>query len=150
MMMTVIKFVLLGILLLSAIMIAVYDLKYQEIPIWLLLINYISVSCLVDYTLLLGLVVIVLAKIKDFPIDILYLFVMGYLIIIVNSKILAITLIACFLAYALLYRTTQKSKSRVEKIPAMLPLEFGITVLTFMLICPNNWTAPVVSLGQLG
>ena len=94
------NYILLGVLLTSALLVAYYDLKYQKIPIWLLLTNYISLSFLVDYALLLGLVVILYAKIKDVPIDILYLIIMGYLIIIVNSKVLAGVLLIGFIVYS--------------------------------------------------
>lgn len=132
-----IKYALLGLLLVSAVLIAICDAKYQKIPIWLLLINYSSFALLTNLWLLLGLAVILLAKFKDIPIDVLYLAVMGYLIIIVQNNILAITLIVAFLVFVLGYVKIFKSK---EKIPAMLPLEFCISVLTTLYVCTNNWT----------
>ena len=73
------------ILIITAILIIVYDFKIQKIPILLLLANYISICLLTNKYFLVGLVVIFLAKIKNFPIDWLYVFMIGYLIIIVNS-----------------------------------------------------------------
>lgn len=142
------NYILLGVLLISALLVAYYDLKYQKIPIWLLLTNYISLSFLVDYALLLGLVVILYAKIKDVPIDVLYLIIMGYLIIIVNSKVLAGVLLIGFIAYVLLAKKVEK-RVNSNKLSMMFPLEFGVTALVLIANCSNIGTIPMVSLGQL-
>ena len=130
------NYILLGVLLISALLVAYYDLKYQKIPIWLLLTNYISLSFLVDYALLLGLVVIILAKYKHFPIDILFLGMMSYLIIIVKNNALALTLILAFLVFIMAYT---KLFNTPRKIPAMLPLEFCISVLSVLYVVPDTW-----------
>ena len=142
------NYILLGVLLISALLVAYYDLKYQKIPIWLLLTNYISLSFLVDYALLLGLVVILYAMIKDVPIDVLYLIIMGYLIIIVNSKVLTGVLLIGFIAYVLLAKKVEK-RVNSNKLSMMFPLEFSVTALVLIANCPNIGTIPMISLGQL-
>jgi hypothetical protein len=134
--MMIFKYVLLGIVLATAVLIAIYDAKYQKIPMWLLLTNYGCLACLTNLWLLLGLVVIILAKYKNFPIDILFLGMMSYLIIIVNNNALALTLILAFLVFIMAYT---KLFNTPRKIPAMLPLEFCISVLSVLYVVPDTW-----------
>ena len=107
-------------LVISAIGVIIYDYKYQKIPIWLLLINYSSICLFTNIWFLFGIIIIILAKLKDFPIDFLYVVIMCYLIIIVNSYFSLLGIIIV-LVHILITKET-------SKISFMVSLELAILV----------------------
>ena len=54
---------------LTAIVIMLFDYKLKKIPMWLLLINYTAICLMVNYWLLFGIIVIILAIPKEIVID---------------------------------------------------------------------------------
>jgi hypothetical protein len=107
------------ILVISAIAIIIYDYKIKKIPMWLLIINYISICLLLNKWLLFGIVFILLAKLKDFPIDLLYVLIMCYLIIIVNNYFSLLGIMILLLHILI---------SKEEKISFMVSLEIAIVL----------------------
>lgn len=107
------------ILVISAIAIIIYDYKIKKIPMWLLIINYISICLILNKWLLFGIVFIILAKLKDFPIDMLYVFIMCYLIIIVNNYFGLLGIMILLLHIIL---------SKEDKISFMVSLEIAIVL----------------------
>lgn len=95
-------------------MVIYYDYKYQKIPLWILTINYILICCLADWRLLFGLPILFFCAYTGKPVDLLYVFLMVYLIIRVHS-IWSIIPILFILVYAL-----------SGKRSFMVPLEIGI------------------------
>lgn len=106
--------------IISAFTIMGYDYKYQKIPYWLLLINYISLSLLVEPVLLIGFAYIIICKLEDKPVDFLYLLVICYLIIYGN-KYFAIASIILSLLFILL--------NKKEKLSFMIPLEISCIIM---------------------
>lgn len=112
-------YILYGIFILTAIFVIIFDIRVQKIPILLLIINYISLCVIANYWLLFGLLIIILAKIWNKPIDILYVFILCYLIIIQSTyklSIIAILIVLCQVIF---------SKDE-NKISFMLSLELAI------------------------
>lgn len=70
------------IFIITAIFVAIFDYKYQKIPLWIVIINYISLSLIINPILLIGLIAIILCKKFNKPIDGIYLLIISYLIII--------------------------------------------------------------------
>lgn len=99
---------------LTAIPIAVFDFKYQKIPLWLILLNYLLLSLLVNPIFLIGLIIILILKKFDKPIDIVYLFIISYLIIIIGS-IWSVLSIIVMLIFILI--------SKKDKLSYMVPIE---------------------------
>lgn len=109
----------------SAIIIIVYDRKYQKIPFWIVIANYVCIVALTNYWLLLGLVYLIICKIKDTPIDWLFVLIMFYLIIRKGNILCSIISILICLVYVLISR-------KKERISYMVPLELAIAVMLFM------------------
>ena len=100
---------------LSATVVACYDLKSQEIPFIPLLINYVCLCCLTNYFLLFGIFILLFALHKDLPIDWLYVGIIGYLILIEGTPsiftVVMLALITLFTVFS------------GKKISFMVPLE---------------------------
>lgn len=105
----------------SALIVVIFDYKYQKIPFWAIIINYVSLSLLVNYFALIGIVFLVFCKIKDKPIDLLYILIMCYLLINTDMYYKIFSILICLL-YVLV-------SSKKEKISFMVPLEIAITIL---------------------
>lgn len=103
--------------IITAIIIMVYDYKYQQIPEILVLFNYLMIAIIVNPYLLVGCMVIMLLKKLDQPIDIVYLLTIVYLNIIVDTRY-AILCVLTLLLYVILY-----DKKNNHKISLMVPLE---------------------------
>ena len=73
------------IFIITAVAVATFDYKYQRIPLWLVLINYTSLSLLIHPIFLIGIILILFSKKLNRPIDFIYLIIIGYLIIINND-----------------------------------------------------------------
>ena len=69
----------------SAIGIILYDYKYQYIPLWLILFNYISICLICNYWLLFGIILIFILYKVNKPIDVIYVLIMLYLIIRIRN-----------------------------------------------------------------
>ena len=115
--------ILLGVFILTAIVIIGYDFKIQKIPFWLILINYTSLCILINYFLLFGIFILIILKKKKKPIDIVYLFTSGYLILIINN-IIGLMSICIILIYIMM--------SKREKISLMVPIEI-VLILNILL-----------------
>ena len=129
--MDILKYIYLISFILTAILIVIYDFKIQKIPISLLLTNYISMSLMVNYWLLLGVLVIFCAKKFDFPIDILYVGILCYLIIILHNN-LSIFAILIVLIQVLL--STRKESFTKENLSLMVSLEPALLFELLILI----------------
>ena len=109
----------------SAIIIIVYDYKYQKIPFWVVIVNYTILSGLINYWLLFGLLYLIFCKIKDVPIDMLYVLVIFYLIIITNYSVVSILVCLICAIYVIISR-------KASKISFMVPLEISIIIILLM------------------
>lgn len=97
----------------TAIGIIIYDFKFQRIPLWLVIINFSIISLLVEPILLVGNIFILLLKKLDKPIDIVYILMMSYLILI-NNNIYSIIGIVIMLLFIMVSK---------NKVSLMVPLE---------------------------
>ena len=111
-------------LITTAIIIMIYDWKIQSIPLWLILINYSSICIINNYWLALGLLLIMILYKLDYPIDGIYLCLIGYLIIINNNYVFSSIIIFALLLWVLL--------SKKEKMSFMIPLELVIIIELIM------------------
>lgn len=111
------------IFLISTIGVIIFDWKIQKIPVSLILINYISLALLINPLLIIGVIIIFISKYLDKPIDLLYLLILSYLIIISDSVHSAI---------AILIVVTYIVLSNKEKLSFMVPLELAITFEIFI------------------
>ena len=109
----------------SAIIIIVYDYKYKKIPFWVVIVNYTILSGLINYWLLFGLLYLIFCKIKDVPIDMLYVLVIFYLIIITNYSVVSILVCLICAIYVIISR-------KASKISFMVPLEISIIIILLM------------------
>ena len=114
--------ILKALFIISAIVIIVYDYKYQKIPFWVVIVNYIILSGLINYWLLFGLLYLIFCKIKDVPIDMLYVLVIFYLIIITNYSVVSILVCLICAIYVIISR-------KASKISFMVPLEISIIIM---------------------
>ena len=114
--------ILKALFIISAIVIIVYDYKYQKIPFWVVIVNYTILSSLINYWLLFGLLYLIFCKIKDVPIDMLYVLVIFYLIIITNYSVVSILVCLICAIYVIISR-------KASKISFMVPLEISIIIM---------------------
>ena len=114
--------ILKALFIISAIVIIVYDYKYQKIPFWVVIVNYTILSGLINYWLLFGLLYLIFCKIKDVSIDMLYVLVIFYLIIITNYSVVSILVCLICAIYVIISR-------KASKISFMVPLEISIIVM---------------------
>jgi hypothetical protein len=104
----------------SAIGIILYDYKYQYIPLWLIIFNYISICLICNYWLLFGIILIFILYKVNKPIDVIYVLIMLYLIIRIRNtqcNIACIILILLCIFY-----------QKQEKLSFMIPLEMAILI----------------------
>ena len=119
-------YLLYSIYLITAIIIIIYDYKIQLIPILLLLCNYICLCFIINPILLIGIICILIAKQLNKPIDMLYICILIYLIIIVNNPYSMLSILIL-----LIYTILQKS----NKISYMFPLEIAIIIELLLKEC---------------
>lgn len=129
--MDILKYIYLISFILTAILIVIYDFKIQKIPIILLLTNYISMSLMVNYWLLLGVLVIFCAKKFDFPIDILYVGILCYLIIILHNNL---SIFAILIVLIQILLSTWKESFTKENLSLMVSLEPALLFELLILI----------------
>lgn len=114
--------ILKALFIISTIVIIVYDYKYQKIPFWVVIVNYTILSGVINYWLLFGLLYLIFCKIKDVPIDMLYVLVIFYLIIITNYSVVSILVCLICAIYVIISR-------KASKISFMVPLEISIIIM---------------------
>ena len=114
--------ILKALFIISAIVIIVYDYKYQKIPFWVVIVNYTILSGLINYWLLFGVLYLIFCKIKDVPIDMLYVLVIFYLIIITDYSVVSILVCLICAIYVIISR-------KASKISFMVPLEISIIIM---------------------
>jgi hypothetical protein len=129
--MDILNYIYLISFVLTAILIVIYDFKIQKIPIILLLTNYISMSLMVNYWLLFGVLVIFCAKKFDFPIDILYVVILCYLIIILHNNLSIFAIIIVLIQILL---STRKESFTKENLSLMVSLEPALLFELLILI----------------
>lgn len=103
----------------SAIFIIIYDYKYQKIPLYIIIINFISLCLLTNILCLIGIIFIFILKKLDKPIDVVYLVIIGYLIITIGS-IWSILSIIVLLTFVLM--------SQKDNISFMIPIEISCLI----------------------
>ena len=117
--------ILYSLIIISAILVGLFDYKYKKIPWWLLIINYTLICMVVNKWLLFGNIVIILAKIFDFPIDILYIGLLIFCIATVRTYLHIIPImLLCF------YIMIDKN----EKMSFMIPIECASLFEMFLLV----------------
>lgn len=112
-----------SIFIITAIIVAIYDFKYQQIPIALIIVNYLLLSYISIPNIIYKLIVMVIGiglllyyKKQDLPIDRLFFVFISYLILIHhNNIILSVIEVLILLLYVVL--------SKKEKISLMVPIE---------------------------
>ena len=129
--MDILNYIYLISFILTAILIVIYDFKIQKIPIILLLTNYISMSLMVNYWLLFGVLVIFCAKKFDFPIDILYVVILCYLIIILHNNL---SIFAILIVLIQILLSTRKESFTKENLSLMVSLEPALLFELLILI----------------
>lgn len=103
----------------SAILVIIYDYKYQKIPLYIIVINFISLCLLTNILCLIGIIFIFILKKLDKPIDVVYLVIIGYLIITIGS-IWSILSIIVLLTFVLM--------SQKDNISFMIPIEISCLI----------------------
>lgn len=116
------------IFIITTIFIIIYDYKYQKIPFELILLNYISLCFLTNLYLLIGLIIIFIIKKINKPIDIVYLFILCYLIINIHTNYSLISIMIL-----LIYTLCSKSSKISFMVPLELALLFEIYILSFLI-----------------
>ena len=106
-----------AVIFISCIIISYFDLKYKTIPVLTVLVNYVSICYLIGNPgLFLGIPIIFYAVGRDLPIDLLYVALIVYLIIIGSLS-------PTFIAIALLFSVLFVAFSKDKQISFMFPLE---------------------------
>lgn len=103
----------------SAIFVIIYDYKYQKIPLYIIIINFVSLCLLTNILCLIGIIFIFILKKLDKPIDVVYLVIIGYLIITIGS-IWSILSIIVLLTFVLM--------SQKDNISFMIPIEISCLI----------------------
>lgn len=109
------------IFIITAAITVIYDYKYQKIPVIAILYNYSVICLLVNPGLLVGVLIIVVCYIYKEPIDLLYLLLLAYMIVISNNAFYNILAIIPLLAYILL--------DNRKNISFMVPIEVSYSIL---------------------
>lgn len=106
--------------IISAITVIIFDYKIQKIPIILIIINYSSICMLLNPILLVGNIAIVIFKVLDIPIDIIYIILLSTALLI-NKNIWNVLCIIPILI--------QTVFSKKEKICLMVSIEIACIIL---------------------
>ena len=109
--------ILYAVIFITCLVVSYFDLKYQKVPLVTLVINYVAVCYLIGNPgLYFGVLVIFYALAKDLPIDLLYVALIAYLIIIGSLSTL-------YIAIALLFSVIYIMAAKKNRISFLLPLE---------------------------
>lgn len=115
---------------LSAIAIIVYDFRKNEMPFWVVVINYISFCWLVHPILLIGTLGLFLLKYKDKPIDIIYIVALGVSLVILRPSVGIVCILPIFIQLLL---------SKQEKICLMVSIELACIIY----LCMTDWSVTI-------
>jgi len=118
------------IFIITAIVVTIYDYKYQKIPLWIIIINYMSLSLLIHPLFIIGILLILLCYKLDIAIDTIYLIVIGYLILIGNSVISIISIIILLVSIFI---------SKRKYISYMIPIEIACIIELFFKEVITQW-----------
>lgn len=118
------------ILVITSLIVIIYDYKYKEIPWILLIVNYSSICMLITPYMLLGNILIFIIKKYDKSIDWLYILIVLYLIIanpymIFNA--MAILVIASYIIFS------HDTKYISMMVPLSIAILFLISLETFLI-----------------
>lgn len=109
------------IIVITAFAIIFFDARYQKIPLWLVILNYITLSLLVNPYLLIGLIVILVLKKFDKPIDIVYIVFLSICLLMRHDSRYLICIMPMFIQIMI---------SRKERISFMISIELSCIILT--------------------
>lgn len=109
------------IIVITAFAIIFFDARYQKIPLWLVILNYVTLSLLVNPYLLIGLIVILVLKKFDRPIDIVYIVFLSICLLMRHDSRYLLCIMPMFI---------QIMTSRKEKISFMISIELSCIILT--------------------
>ena len=109
------------IIVITAFAIIFFDARYQKIPLWLVILNYTTLSLLVNPYLLIGLIVILVLKKFDKPIDIVYIVFLGICLLMRHDSRYLMCIMPMFI---------QIMTSRKERISFMISIELSCIILT--------------------
>lgn len=112
------------IFVLSAIAIMVFDYKKNEMPFWLVILNYSSFCLLVHPILLFGTLGLFLLKYKNQPIDIIYIVALGISLVILRPSMAILCLFPVFIQIII---------SKREKLCLMVSLEIACMIYLYMI-----------------
>jgi len=112
------------IFVLSAIAIMVFDYKKNEMPFWLVILNYSSFCLLVHPILLFGTLGLFLLKYKNQPIDIIYILALGISLVILRPSMAILCLFPVFIQIII---------SKREKLCLMVSLEIACMIYLYMI-----------------
>jgi len=110
------------ILVITSLIVIIYDYKYKEIPWILLIVNYSSICMLITPYMLLGNILIFIIKKYDKSIDWLYILIILYLIIVNPYMIFNALAILVIVSYIIFSRD-------IKYISMMVPLSIAILFL---------------------
>jgi hypothetical protein len=106
--------------LITAVIVILYDYKIQKIPIWIIILNYISFCLLINPFLLFGLIGICILKYLDKPVDIVYIILIGFILLNTSNLWYALSIIPMLI---------QTIFSKKEKISLMVSIEIACIIL---------------------
>lgn len=109
------------IIVITAFAIIFFDARYQKIPLWLVILNYVTLSLLVNPYLLIGLIVILVLKKFDKPIDIVYIVLLSICLLLRHDSRYLMCIMPLFI---------QIMTSRKERISFMISIELSCIILT--------------------
>ena len=113
------------IITITAIFIIYYDFKFQQIPIYLILINYCCLCLLINPFLLISSFLILLVNKLNKPIDIIYILLLLYIILYHKSIISAICIL--LLLFQVIF-------SKNKTIKFMISIELSILLITYFIL----------------
>lgn len=115
--MTMFTLALYATIFMTCLIVSYFDVKYKEVPVIAVIVNYVAICYLIGNPgLYAGIIIIFYAVAKKLPIDLLYVALIVYLIIIGSLSTFQI-------AAALLFGVLFIALSKDRKISFLLPLE---------------------------
>lgn len=104
----------------TAILTIIYDYKTQQIPLIIILLNYISICLLVSPYLLVGIFAIIICKKLNKPIDSIYVLPLCYIFITTKNLMYIICIIPMLI---------QTIMSKRDKISFMIAIELSYIII---------------------
>lgn len=109
----------------SAAAVISFDLKIQKIPLWLILINYISFCIIINPVLLVGVPVFFWMKHLDKPIDIIYILALGVSMCLLRPSYAPICIFPIFIQLLI---------SKKDKISLMVSIEIAYLIYLYLIL----------------